>query len=491
MSAFTTNAALLSLLSVQAFAHPQAAYPWKSSHGHGSLHHHHHLRGTGYQPGNFTANSTGIFPLSGTSTSTIIATVSPVAANSQVVASDSSCATESETVTETATNIVTVTITPASGSSASVAATEASSSVSTEESSVSAASAAASTAFSSPSKAVPYHGPQTASSSVESPASPASSTESSTISEAADSKAPVYTPATSSAAEVETSSAEVATSAVAPSSSAASSSSATSAEPSSAPAKVKRGVAYNDASLTGAFEGFAGWAWNWVPTAGGLDTSKFTYIPTLHDATEQWTSQFPDAVKDADAKTIFTFNEPDNGGQANMAVGSCVSDFDTYVSPYYGQGIEIVAPAVTNSESPNQGLDYLEQFLSGCDKCQIDAINLHWYASYENAQQFMDYVGNASQTLASKFPHFSGVKDGYFTTYITEFGFEDGLPHDADGYFPASDSQQSDCLETVLPYLDSQDWVKGYSYFMVSDGLLVNGDSLTQVGSTYQKYTSS
>ncbi|KAI9658645.1 MAG: hypothetical protein M1821_002205 [Bathelium mastoideum] len=487
MSGLTTHVALFSLLSAQAFAHPQANFPWKPSHHHASLHHHHHAHGTGYNPGSAAANSTGLFPYTHqTTTSTLLATVSPVPVNSEVVASDSSCATEGETVTETSTNIVTVTITPGGSSAVSAAATESSAAASSEETS---ASAAASTYASVPQKATPYHGPQTASSSAQSVAE--SSVESSSTVVAADSKAPIFAPTSASTFEAATSSVEAASSTVAPSSSAvaSSSSSSTLAQSSSVPS-FKRGVAYNVSSMVTPFEGDAQWGYNWVTSANGLDTSKFDYIPTLKDASGYWTSLWDAAVKAASPKTIFTFNEPDNAGQANMAVSQCVSEFNTWIKPYFGS-MEIVAPSVTNSQSQNQGLDYLDQFLSGCDGCQIDAINLHWYDSYENAQGLIDYVGNASQQMYNNHPNFAGAnKDTKtFTTYVTEFGFTDGINHNDGQYHPASDEQQAQALKTVLPYFDSQDFVKRYSYFMVYDGLMVSGDSVTQSGGVFQKYT--
>ena len=469
MTGLTANVALLSLLSAQALAHPQANYPWQPAHGHGGLHHHH------ARQGNFStnSNSTGYLTLTNhltkTSVSTVYATVSPVAANSDVVGS--SCAAEGQTVTETMTNLVTVTVTPGSGSSASAAETEASSTSASEETS----SAAVIGSVSASQAAT---------------ASASSSSESSVSSVAVESKAPAYTPPTSSASEAATTSAAAPSSYAAPSSSAPSSSSSSPAPTgySSAPS-AKRGVAYNDASLCSPFEGYAAWGWNWETDSKGL-ASSFEYVPTCKDSTSYWTGLFAEAVKSLSPKTIFSFNEPDNAGQANLDVSTCVSDFGTYISPHAGGDIEIVAPAVTNSQTPGQGLDYLDQFLSKCDGCQIDAINLHWYDTYQNAQEFINYVSNASATFGKKYPHFAGARsDGTFTTYVTEFGFTDDSGFSNGQYNPATQDQQQSCLQTVLPFLDSAPYVKRYSYYMVADGLLVNGPDVSQSGGAFQKYT--
>ncbi|KAF2230502.1 glycoside hydrolase family 128 protein [Viridothelium virens] len=485
MSTSVTNLALFSLLSAQALARPEVAHPWKRAHAHGGAHHH-HAHGTGYYPGNQTANSTGLFPYTGnTATSTLIATVSPVAANSEVV-SDSSCATEGETVTQTATNVITVTVTPGGSSAVSVAATESSAATSSEESSASAAQSTVASVSSLPHASM-YHGPQ--------PQTTEASTESTSSAVSVESSAPV---SSSFTAEAATSSIEVSsyvapiTSSVAAAASSyvasSSASSSTAAESSSAPG-TKRGVAYNESSMTGPFEGSAPWAWNWVPTAGDLDTSKYEYIPTCKDASSYWTGLFVSAMKDSTPKTIFSFNEPDNAGQANMDVAACVSAFDQYIGPHNTSGAEIVAPAVTNSQTPGEGLDYLDSFLSSYSGTKIDAINLHWYDSYKNTQGFIDYVNNASATLGKKFSHLSGSQNGQFTTYITEFGFTDGEQHDDYQYHPASDADQATALKAVLPFLDAQSFVKRYSYFMVYDGLLVNDGSTTQSGDVYKSFS--
>ena len=54
--------------------------------------------------------------------------------------------------------------------------------------------------------------------------------------------------------------------------------------------------------------------------------------------------------------------------------------------------------------------------------------------------------------------------------FLTEFG--------ASG----SDDQISTFLEDVMPWMDGQDFVQGYAYFMVSDGLLNSGSSTSSYG---------
>ena len=51
--------------------------------------------------------------------------------------------------------------------------------------------------------------------------------------------------------------------------------------------------------------------------------------------------------------------------------------------------------------------------------------------------------------------------------------------------------EQNTFLETVIPWLDAQPYVERYAYFMVVDGVLINGDGLSTLGSTFADYTSS
>jgi hypothetical protein len=69
------------------------------------------------------------------------------------------------------------------------------------------------------------------------------------------------------------------------------------------------------------------------------------------------------------------------------------------------------------------------------------------------------------------------VKDAHDQTgkpvWLTEFG--------ASG----SDDQVNAFLQDALPWLDSQDYVERYSYFMAAEGKLISGGSLNSVGKTF------
>ncbi|KAI9687008.1 MAG: hypothetical protein M1820_010525 [Bogoriella megaspora] len=491
MSGVATSFALLSLLSASSFAHPQHNHPWNPSHNHGALHR--RQFGSPYN-GTANGNATAYTDITQTQTSTVFATVTPVSANSAAVSDASACG--AETVTETATNLVTVTVTPGSSPAFSaVSSVESSSSVE-----------AASSALSAPvlppvsesqNKAAPQPLPTTASVEASSPAPAPVASSSSSSAEAVSSVV-----AAPSSYAAPTTTAEAASSVAAPpsSSSSAPSSSSSSTKPeSSAPAGNKRGVAYNDASLTGVFaDKLIGWGFNWETNPKGLDTSKFQYIPTCHDSTSYWTDLFADAVKAIGGKDsdqhIFSFNEPDLPGATNLQASAAADAYSSYIMPYAGGSTKLVAPSVTNgaaaADGSIMGLPYLEAFLGNCSDCQVDAINLHWYDGYSKCDDLIDYLETSSKAIASKFPHLAGVRsDGYMTTVLTEYGFTDGVQHNDGQYHPATDEQQDTCLQKVLPYLDSQDYIDKHAYFMVSDPLLVTNGEPNLPGGTFKSYS--
>ncbi|KAI7550024.1 glycoside hydrolase family 128 protein [Hortaea werneckii] len=260
------------------------------------------------------------------------------------------------------------------------------------------------------------------------------------------------------------------------SSAAASTSSAASATPSSYSSggsssgsfSGKRGLAYNDASLTSCFGGASkvGWAYNWGSSSNGLDMDV-SYVPLLWGTSEDFTGAWSDNAQsalDSGSQYLFSFNEPDMSSQANLSPEDAAEAYKKYMSPFAGKA-KMCAPSVTNGGG-SMGLTWLSNFLDACSDCQIDCINIHWYDSYENTEYFKDHVNNATEIAPGK------------EVFVSEFGTTDG-----------SDEQVSEFLQDVMPWMDSKDEVTGYAYFMVSEGMLVSGDSASSYGSTYMNYS--
>ena len=246
------------------------------------------------------------------------------------------------------------------------------------------------------------------------------------------------------------------------------SSAAAASSSSSSSSSGKRGLAYNDASLTTCFSGSreVSWAYNWGSSSGGL-SSDFTFIPTLwgtgSDFVDSWSENAKSAIASGSTH-LFSFNEPDLAAQANLGYAAAATAYATYMNPFKGQA-QLCAPAVTNGADP-MGLTWLKNFLDSCTDCQIDCLNIHWYDSAENTAYFKSYVEEAIALADGK------------PLYISEFG--------ATG----SDDQINSFLEEVMPWMDSNSNIGGYAYFMVESGNLVSGTEPSTYGSTYMSYTS-
>ncbi|KAF1356487.1 glycosyl hydrolase catalytic core-domain-containing protein [Delphinella strobiligena] len=241
------------------------------------------------------------------------------------------------------------------------------------------------------------------------------------------------------------------------------------ASQSSTSSSGKRGIAYNDATLAALFEGNSEvtWGYNWGSSSSGLSRS-FNYVPLLWGTADTFTSGWDDAVTTALAAGsthLMSFNEPDDSSQSDLTPEAAAAAYKTYMQPYAGKA-KLGAPAVTNGGG-SMGLDWLAAFLDACDGCTIDFVAIHWYDSYSNTAYFQDQVQNASSI------------SGNLPVWVTEFGTTDG-----------TDAEISTFLETVMPWMDEQDYVEAYSYFMASDGLLVSGTELSSYGSTFATYTS-
>jgi hypothetical protein len=139
-----------------------------------------------------------------------------------------------------------------------------------------------------------------------------------------------------------------------------------------------------------------------------------------------------------------------------MDVSASVSAWKTYMQPYAGQ-VRLGAPAVTNGGAP-MGLTYLTNFLSSCTGCQVDFCPIHWYDSATNIGYFKWYLDQAHTACGGK------------PIWITEFG--------ASG----SEADISTFLKTVLPWLDSLDYVERYAYFY--DGASTDGTYLVNAAGT-------
>lgn len=224
----------------------------------------------------------------------------------------------------------------------------------------------------------------------------------------------------------------------------------------------KRGLAFNDVSKLSAFSSSSkvSWAYNWGSSTPNLP-NNYEYVPMLWGLGEHsagWNRAADKAIASGSTH-LLAFNEPDLAAQSSLSIPLAVDGYRSLMQPYAGKA-KLGSPAVTNGGAP-MGLTYLQNFISSCSGCTIDFVNIHWYNG-GNAQDFKNYVTKA---------HAAG---GGRPVWITEF--------EASGDV----AQQQAFLNEVLPWLDSQDYVERYAYFMAADGILISsGTTLSPVGQAF------
>ncbi|KAF4969512.1 hypothetical protein FZEAL_10218 [Fusarium zealandicum] len=234
----------------------------------------------------------------------------------------------------------------------------------------------------------------------------------------------------------------------------------------------KRGIAYNDVDMAATFGSSCtncGWAYNWDSESYDLD-SKYDFIPTLWDATPDHTSRFAKNVEKClsnGSKAIFSFNEPDMGGQANLDPATAAAKHAEYLNDYAGKAL-ISAPSVSNSGQAGEGLQWLESFVTASEaqekKCHYDFCSVHWYSEVQYGETLFDHLDKAHKVCGGK------------PIWLTEFAPK------------GSDEAISAWLEEAIPRLEALDYLHAYAYFMVGEGNLMS--SKTELNAIGQKYAS-
>jgi hypothetical protein len=221
------------------------------------------------------------------------------------------------------------------------------------------------------------------------------------------------------------------------------------------PGSRKKGLGYNTASYTQAFN--LNWVYDWGNNPSGTLNPGVEFTPMLWGSNAAGWSSAANAAIAAGSSHLLGFNEPDNGGQSNIDPTTAAALWKANMEPFYGKA-KLVGPAVTNGG----GVQWLQQFLGNCTGCHIDALAMHWYDSATNWCYFTGYFTDAHNT----FPNHQ--------IWITEFA----------GY--GSTAQQQSFLEYVLPWMETQNFIDRYAGFGDFAGNYVNSDgSLTALGTTY------
>jgi len=240
--------------------------------------------------------------------------------------------------------------------------------------------------------------------------------------------------------------------------------------PSSGPVQFKHklGIAWADggADYLLDFTGKVGWFYNWGADAPPLtDKLGAPYLPQAWGWKDG--AEFLKVSLKSDAPLFLTINEPNEGGQANMDVGSGCSFWNQYVKPVQNQGKKIASPATSSNP---KGFDWVVQFQKQCG-AHWDVTALHWYDT--TFDKFKDYVEKWHNQFNTPI-------------IITEFALQN-----FNGGGQPSLGEIYDFFGQAIPWLESQDYVIGYAPFgfmapptgiNVNMNLLTGGGSPTSLG---------
>ncbi|KAJ5815481.1 Glycoside hydrolase superfamily [Penicillium riverlandense] len=238
----------------------------------------------------------------------------------------------------------------------------------------------------------------------------------------------------------------------------------------------KRGAAYDDVSLVSSLGGSSAvtWAYDWslgslLGNTIGLP-SGVQYVPQIwgmNDLGNAGTAMT--TLLASGSQYILGFNEPDMVSQANIDPTDAANAYLSSIVPFKGDA-KLISPAVTSSMTPGMGLSWFESFMGVCGTgCNLTGLAVHWYG--DTSDEFITFVEQAMST-ASQY--------GLPEVWVTEFA----LNSDVNGIVDPNATAQ-DFLDVVLPWLDGQDQVTHYSYFMTAENYLITDGASNAAGQSY------
>jgi hypothetical protein len=243
-----------------------------------------------------------------------------------------------------------------------------------------------------------------------------------------------------------------------------------------APAGGKKGVStWKFDGVTDAIKDVgASWYYNWSPNNNDEPApSGVEFVPMIWGKANVTDATLSQAK--SEGSELLGFNEPDQGGQANMSVADALAAWPKLEAT----GMRLGAPAVSYGGDTAGG--WLDQFMSGAKAkgYRVDFIPIHWYGSDFSAAavgQFLGYVDAVHQRYGKPI-------------WVTEYGLQNftGTPK-----YPTTD-QEVAFIKGSTAGLESRSYVERYAWFSlpaVGDslpyGLYRDGHTPTAAGAAYK-----
>lgn len=240
----------------------------------------------------------------------------------------------------------------------------------------------------------------------------------------------------------------------------------------------KRGLCWpynNPASWFPLFSGAREtWLYNWEmwdPRGSNYPNSE--YVGLVHDPGRYEQGQVNWYYTSSNSPAyLLGLNEPDLQYGDPCNVTYAVQLWQQWMEPVKTKyGTKLGLPAVTNSQNPGEGLNWLQQFTAACTGCRFDVLPIHWYGY--TLSDFKAQI-NRAHALYPSLP-----------IWVTEFQF---VGHDVP-------STQILARQALL-WLDSQPFVARYAMFGpmnqanmagINNGAMItdDGSALTPLGQIY------
>lgn len=220
-----------------------------------------------------------------------------------------------------------------------------------------------------------------------------------------------------------------------------------------------------------------GWHYNWTPVWKGRKIKDTPFVPMIW-ANNQWAAgalkELRVAKSKADANPLLGLNEPDGKEQANMSVDAALAFWPQLEKT----GRRLGSPATVHPDN-----EWMKSFIKGADEkgYRVDFICIHWYGQNDPAK-FIERL-EAIHKLYGK------------PIWITEFAIADWSAKNSKDIAHRPEEVLK-FMKTVLPKLESLDFVERYAWFhappdhakLGASALFDKSGKLTELGEFYASF---
>jgi hypothetical protein len=106
---------------------------------------------------------------------------------------------------------------------------------------------------------------------------------------------------------------------------------------------------------------------------------------TASDHTDSWFSDASFWLANGSGH-LLGFNEPEQAGQSNLTPQQAADAYRQYLTPFVGRA-GLASPAVSND-----GLGWMQEFMSECGDCGIDYMAVHWYNNWDQFSDLQNWI---------------------------------------------------------------------------------------------------